>query len=236
MDLTTQLPKYVIDNILTKIETQSFSTFTPQPKEIQRMEYVMEMYQNLQKFLKSRHVVLGGCYVAHLEGLTHKFNHVSFYVVLENIDDENDEMPFINKHYFSSMLAQKGTFKGEIAFFHSYCVGWRFFENVRFSVEYARHSIEYKINFLYPRGRVASWTEAARYVLALFPLKIDAVALTPDGNQLVRFEQATLRLHTESFPYQYLYMQRREYIQRIKHFGKPSTLLQLAWGILQPTA
>lgn len=232
--MDTLLPLHVIKNILNKMEAQCFTTFTPRQEDEIKFEHVMEMYRNITNVLSKSHVILGGRYTAYLEGLTNQYAPVAYYVLVYEDTEDDEDSACVNKRFFSSMLRQRGSFKPQVVFFHNYFVGYRFCQHVRFKVQYAHHTVEYRVHFLYPKKPFPSWTAATKHVLGSFPLKTDAVALTPDGRQLVRFEQATLRLEHKTLPFQYLYGKRKKYIQHIRHFGQPSTLLQLAWMALQP--
>jgi len=209
-----------------KKQSQIYFPFTPKSEELERLEIVKFMFEHYKK-LHQGFPIIGGDYVAFLEGLTNNFSDISIFIVLKDgisFTEVLEGCSYTTQYLMNSPYILCGTTLSIEPCFK--------LENIVYIPSLNQRLI---FNFIPIRNsQILCWEEAVECVLANIDLPICAVALTPNFNNFVRFTQASLKHSKKTLHNQLTSSEKREkYRKRVINFGQVCSLQRLVINFIE---
>jgi len=225
--------------IENRLELQTFRPFIIlSQKETFKQAKIIEVYKLLSHMAREKggnHTILAGGYACYLEGLTKNYNDVDMFIITNYLSTSllinyiDVIVPSIIKY-----LNAKGCVTSLNMSNYSHSIA-AVITSLRIKAYYVdlKVSIEYNVvitNLLSPMSYELPWMKAAKNLCQLFDMAIPAVCLTPGGEALVRFRQASLFMNFDEMENRVKWfksiLRQIKYEMRLNHFGKPASLLQ----------
>lgn len=235
--ITTNIRRKIVQHQLTTIQVGQSDRLV-----FEKIRLFSKQIQCLVEEIEYCHLTIAGGYVTYIENICNDYNDVDFFIgcgneitcrkIYELFDNKITKKLADRKEILNFRFTRKYPFNNMVTF-KLYIK----YEGMKTHIEY--NLIFYVIKTIFLPGD--DWLNASKSLLYRFDLNVCCACFTPDMNHILRVAEIDFEtpLYNDDYYNHNLFFLNNKnkrlskYRNRLKHFGKPSSLLDKAYKICQ---